>query len=94
MIKHFNIGGISSCVATLFIQPIDMVKVRIQILSGENPGVKYGPLKVSRLIKAEGGFPTFYRGLDAALMRHFIYSSTKFGVFLNLTDYLRKHNSG
>lgn len=71
-----------------------MVKVRIQILSGENPGVKYGPLKVSRLINAEGGLPAFYRGLDAALMRHFIYSSTKFGIFLNLSDYLRKRNNG
>jgi hypothetical protein len=38
----------SGMVATTFVQPIDMVKVRIQILSGENPGVKYGPIGVAK----------------------------------------------
>jgi len=37
-LKNFAIGGMSGMVATCFVQPIDMVKVRIQVLSGENPG--------------------------------------------------------
>jgi hypothetical protein len=28
----------SGIIATTFVQPIDMVKVRIQILAGEHPG--------------------------------------------------------
>jgi hypothetical protein len=47
-LKVFAIGGMSGMVATTFVQPIDMVKVRIQILSGENPGVKYGPIGVAK----------------------------------------------
>jgi hypothetical protein len=46
-----------------------MVKVRIQILSGENPGVKYNAGKVaSELLKSEG-MKGFYKGIDSALMR-------------------------
>lgn len=62
-LKVFAIGGMSGMIATTFVrilifhllivylfqvQPIDMVKVRIQILSGENPGVKYGPFGVAK----------------------------------------------
>ena len=43
-------------------QPVDIVKVRIQILSGENPGKKYGPLAVARGIASEGGIKSFYAG--------------------------------
>ena len=40
-----------------------MVKVRIQILAGENPGVKYGPLDVAKNIYAnDGGVSGFYKG--------------------------------
>ena len=41
---------------------MDIVKVRIQILAGENPGVKYGPLGVAKSVMSEGGFRAFYAG--------------------------------
>ena len=47
MVGNFAVGGVSGMVATCFVQPIDMVKVRIQILSGEHPGQKFGPFKVA-----------------------------------------------
>ena len=59
--------------ATCFVQPIDMVKTRIQALSGDNPGTKYTPANVSKMLWAEGGLNGFYRGLDAALMRQLFY---------------------
>ena len=34
-IQPFVIGGLSGCVATSIIQPMDMIKVRIQIKSEE-----------------------------------------------------------
>ena len=49
-LKNFALGGMSGMVATCFIQPIDMIKVRIQILSGENPGGKFGPVSVAKNI--------------------------------------------
>lgn len=49
-VANFAIGGASGMVATCFVQPIDMVKVRIQILAGENPGQKFGPLGVTKSI--------------------------------------------
>ena len=46
----------------LKIQPIDMVKVRIQLLSGANPGKAYGPMDVAKNMLKESGFGSFYRG--------------------------------
>lgn len=68
-LKNFALGGMSGMFATCCIQPIDMIKVRIQILSGENPGVKFSPFTVAKNIVANEGISGFYKGLDAALMR-------------------------
>lgn len=40
-----------------------MVKVRIQVLAGENPGQKFGPVGVaSDIMKNDGFFKGFYKG--------------------------------
>ena len=40
-----------------------MIKVRIQILAGENPGKAFGPFQVAKdLYKNEGGVKGFYKG--------------------------------
>lgn len=44
------------------VQPVDIVKVRIQILAGDNPGVKFGPLGVAKSIMQSGGVRAFYAG--------------------------------
>lgn len=93
-IKNFLIGGVSGMIATTFVQPIDIVKVRIQILAGENPGQKFGPFAVARTVAAEGGFKAFYAGYDSALARQAFYTTSRFGVFLNLSEYLKAKNGG
>lgn len=93
-LKNFGIGGISGMVATCFVQPIDMVKVQIQIKSGDNPGVKYGPLSTAKSIFADSGVKGFYRGIDSALMRQAVYTTARFGIFLNLSDYVKQQNNG
>lgn len=35
------------------------------------------------------GLRSFYFGLDSALLRQVTYTTTRFGIFLNLTDYLK-----
>lgn len=62
MLKNFAIGGVAGMIATCFVQPIDMIKVRIQVLAGEHPGQKFGPLSVTKMVYQEGGIKSFYRG--------------------------------
>ena len=67
-----------------------MIKVRIQVLSGENPGTKYSPVTVGKMILKNDGYRAFYRGLDAAMMRQLTYTTYRFGIFLNLQDYMKR----
>lgn len=76
-IKPFLFGGLSGCCATCTIQPIDTVKVRIQIVS-EEKSLKSGstlgqkstsPFKVAGEVYKQSGIFGFYKGIDAAILR-------------------------
>lgn len=75
-------GGLAGMAATTTIQPIDMVKVRLQ-LAGE--GIKTGPrptpLQVTRDIIAQGKFGDLYTGLSAGLLRQAVYTTARLGFF-------------
>merc|ERR1719273_10335 len=89
-VRPFLIGGASGSSATCCIQPIDMVKVRIQ-LQGEGGGggaVTTNPLKIGARIVAEDGVTGLYRGLSAAILRQCTYGLTRLGVFRTITDYI------
>ncbi|BEI81543.1 hypothetical protein CcaverHIS002_0207030 [Cutaneotrichosporon cavernicola] len=75
-------GGISGMVATTIVQPIDMVKVRIQ-LAGEGTagGPKPTALGVTRQIITSGKFLDLYTGLSAGLLRQAIYTTARLGFF-------------
>ena len=75
--------------ATSIIQPIDIVKVRLQI-RGEAGISNLSPFDVAREIKHEGGIKAFYRGLDSALVRQATYTTTRFGLYLNITQSMQK----
>lgn len=49
---------------------------------------------MARSIAATGGSRAFYAGYDSALARQAFYTTTRFGVFLNLSDYLKQRNGG
>lgn len=77
--------------ATTIIQPIDMIKVRIQ-LAGEGSGaaaagnVKASPLAITRQIIASGNVLDLYSGLSAGLLRQAVYTTARmgfFGTFMN-----------
>lgn len=86
--QPFLVGGAAGCIATSCIQPIDMIKVRIQ-LAGEIPGASKNPIAIaSKLIKEEG-FAKLYKGLDAGLLRQITYTTTRLGVFRGLSDYMK-----
>jgi solute carrier family 25 (mitochondrial oxoglutarate transporter), member 11 len=75
-------GGISGMMATTVIQPVDMIKVRIQ-LAGEGVagGPKPTPLSVTRDILASGRALDLYTGLSAGLLRQAVYTTARLGFF-------------
>eukprot|EP00195_Chlamydomonas_chlamydogama_P015505 CAMPEP_0202899902 /NCGR_PEP_ID=MMETSP1392-20130828/9239_1 /ASSEMBLY_ACC=CAM_ASM_000868 /TAXON_ID=225041 /ORGANISM="Chlamydomonas chlamydogama, Strain SAG 11-48b" /LENGTH=298 /DNA_ID=CAMNT_0049586199 /DNA_START=143 /DNA_END=1039 /DNA_ORIENTATION=+ len=86
--KPFVNGGLSGMAATCIIQPIDMVKVRIQL------GAKGGPLAVGAEIAKKEGFGALYKGLGAGLLRQATYTTARLGIFNNLTATLKDLNNG
>lgn len=92
-IKPFVFGGISGICATSCIQPLDTIKVRIQLM-GE--GVKGGPRGSligtgSQIIKEEG-FLALYSGYSAAVLRQAVYGTARLGLFRTFSDLLQ-HDS-
>lgn len=75
-------GGLSGMVATSVIQPVDMVKVRIQLAGeGVSTGPKPTPLSVTREIIAKGKVLDLYTGLSAGLLRQAVYTTARIGFF-------------
>jgi len=90
--QNFLIGGTAGMIATTVIQPIDFIKVQIQVRS-EMGNKDLNPLKIAREIRAsEGSYRVLYRGLDSALLRQVFYTSTRLGLFYNIKDFLVKRN--
>ncbi|KAF2202823.1 mitochondrial dicarboxylate transporter [Delitschia confertaspora ATCC 74209] len=75
-------GGLAGMTATTVIQPIDMIKVRLQ-LAGE--GVKTGPratpISVVKDILVSGKARDLYTGLSAGLLRQAVYTTARLGIF-------------
>lgn len=93
IVQPFIIGGLSGCIATTIIQPIDMIKVQIQIRSEQ--GTKLGFFPMIAKLRSEGKpVSFFYRGLDSALIRQITYTTTRMGVYKTLTErHLAEHKT-
>jgi solute carrier family 25 oxoglutarate transporter 11 len=75
-------GGISGMVATTVIQPVDMIKVRLQLAGeGARTGPKPTPLSITREIIAQGKVMDLYTGLSAGLLRQAVYTTARLGFF-------------
>ena len=75
-------GGLSGMAATTCIQPIDMVKVRLQLAGeGTATGPKPTPLSVTREVIAQGKVMDLYTGLSAGLLRQAVYTTARLGFF-------------
>ena len=78
----FLVGGGSGIIATTCIHPIDIVKVRLQLLGeGARSGKAPSPLGVARQIVAEGGLRGLYAGISAAWLRQATYATLRLGFF-------------
>jgi solute carrier family 25 oxoglutarate transporter 11 len=75
-------GGLAGMTATTVIQPIDMVKVRLQLAGeGVKTGPKPTPISVVRDIVASGKAMDLYTGLSAGLLRQAVYTTARLGFF-------------
>jgi len=82
--KPFVTGSLSGMAATCCIQPMDMVKVRVQLAAAEG-GVTSPFAIASNMIKNEG-FLAMYAGLGAGLTRQVVYTGARLGLFDIFTD--------
>lgn len=84
-------GGLAGMTATVAIQPLDMIKVRLQ-LAGE--GVRTGPkpsaIGVARDIVTSGKALDLYTGLSAGLLRQAVYTTARLGFFDTFLKTLNK----
>lgn len=84
-------GFLSGAFATTCIQPIDTVKVRIQLTGeGVKGGPKPNPLTVARGIVASGGVGNLYSGLSAGYLRQLVYGTCRLGFFGTFIDLLEQ----
>uniref|UniRef100_T1JNF0 Mitochondrial 2-oxoglutarate/malate carrier protein n=1 Tax=Strigamia maritima TaxID=126957 RepID=T1JNF0_STRMM len=78
----FLFGGTAGMTATLFVQPLDLIKNRMQ-LSGVGGAVKEHKTSfhlIASVIKNEG-ITGIYAGLSAGLLRQASYTTTRLGIY-------------
>jgi solute carrier family 25 (mitochondrial oxoglutarate transporter), member 11 len=73
--------------ATCVVQPLDLIKTRLQI-SGQGGSAKEytGTLDAFAKIVKREGFSNLYKGLSAALLRQATYTTTRLGTYTYLND--------
>ncbi len=75
-------GGLAGMTATTVIQPVDMIKVRLQLAGeGVKTGPKPTPVTVFKDILAQGKVMDLYTGLSAGLLRQAVYTTARLGFF-------------
>lgn len=84
----FATGCASGMIATTCVQPIDTVKVRMQLVE-QGPG-RSSPWTVAKQTVAQNGFFNLYQGLSAGLLRQLIYGTLRLGLFSTLEQRLER----
>lgn len=90
-VSPFVIGGCSGMFAAVCVQPLDMIKVRLQLSSNSltAQGTKPSSITVIRDLLADGRILNFYNGLSAALARQIVYGTGRLGLFVTFEDALK-----
>lgn len=84
----FLFGGLSGMGATCVVQPLDLVKNRLQLLGADKGAKKMNSIGViKQVIKSEGPM-ALYTGLSAGLLRQASYTTVRMGVYTSLIEHL------
>ncbi|KAK5964365.1 Mitochondrial 2-oxoglutarate/malate carrier protein [Trichostrongylus colubriformis] len=85
----FLLGGSAGMTATWFVQPLDLVKNRMQLTDRNGKKFKTSFHVLSSIIKNEG-ILELYNGLSAGLLRQATYTTTRLGVYTCLLENFTK----
>ncbi|XP_022116036.1 mitochondrial 2-oxoglutarate/malate carrier protein [Pieris rapae] len=85
----FAFGGFAGMAATCVVQPLDLIKTRMQLSGGGRSS-----FTVAGEIIAREGFASLYTGLSAGLLRQATYTTTRLGVYSWLFDAYRERHEG
>lgn len=90
IVSKFVFGGVAGMSATCVVQPLDLIKNRMQVLGADpaNKGKNITTISVIKNVLKREGFLSFYNGLSAGLLRQVTYTTTRMGLFNSLNDYL------
>ncbi|KAI9676729.1 MAG: putative mitochondrial 2-oxoglutarate/malate carrier protein [Trizodia sp. TS-e1964] len=74
-------GGFAGIVATCIIQPVDFLKVRMQLAGEGAKAARPSAFEITKQIVAQGKLLDMYSGLSAGLLRQSIYTTARMGLF-------------
>ncbi|XP_077290911.1 mitochondrial 2-oxoglutarate/malate carrier protein [Arctopsyche grandis] len=80
----FLFGGLAGMGATVFVQPLDLIKTRMQLSGGGRSSFSVG----SEILRKEG-VSGIYTGLSAGLLRQATYTTTRLGIYTWLFDLIK-----
>lgn len=73
--------------ATLFVQPLDLVKNRMQLQGAGGAKKEYqSTFDALKKILRKEGIAGIYKGLGAGFLRQATYTTTRMGVYTGLND--------
>ncbi|RVE48023.1 hypothetical protein evm_007335 [Chilo suppressalis] len=81
----FAFGGLAGMVSICVVQPMDLLKTRMQLSGGGRTTFSVA----SEIVRKEGVLG-LYNGLSAAVLRQALYSTSRFGIYDNLFEYYKK----
>ena len=88
-LQPFVCGGLAACIASTIIHPVDLVKVRIQLQSGN-----LGALAIAKNVVKANGVTGLYAGLSASLTRQATYGTARIGLHRVFSKKLSQMNDG
>jgi len=83
---QYGLGGLSGMTATCVVQPVDLIKTRMQLSGemGKAPQYKSSFDAFGKIARAEG-FRSLYKGLSAGLLRQATYGTTRLGSYNSIS---------
>ena len=85
---NFMFGGLAGMGATMVVQPLDLLKNRLQ-MAGEGGGVKMynNSFDAALKIMRTEGVLKMWNGISAGLLRQATYTTTRLGIFSTMQDW-------
>ncbi|CAH0401040.1 unnamed protein product [Chilo suppressalis] len=84
----FAFGGLAGMGATCVVQPLDLIKTRMQLSGGGKSS-----FTVASEIAAREGFSGLYTGLSAGLLRQATYTTARLGIYNYVFEAYKKSNN-